>query len=147
MTRTLDNRTFSILIADDDDAHRATMREIFAPHGFRTLLAANAREALTKVEFEPVHCVLLDMHMPDLTGLEMLRIVRRRMGWLPCIMITADESQDVRQAAFELEAFSVLPKPVNRQLVVFTVQRAIDHVYTPWIDVSVPRLDPPKTDD
>jgi CheY-like chemotaxis protein len=145
VTAVTDDRKYSILIADDDEAHRSALREIFAPYGFRTLLASNANEALTTFEFEAVHCLLLDMHMPDLTGLETMRIVRRRRQWLPCIIITADESRETRQQAFESQAFSVLSKPVNRELVVFTVRRALHHVYEPWLDISVPRLDRPKT--
>ncbi|MFO0946433.1 MAG: response regulator [Planctomycetota bacterium] len=83
---------YSILIADDDSTHRATLRDIFEPRGYRTLLACNGREVIDIVEAEPVHCLLLDMHMPELDGLETLRILRQIQASLPAIMLTADNS-------------------------------------------------------
>ena len=67
--------TPSLLITDDDPGFRETLRVIFEPKGFRTLLAGDGDEALKIVHNETVHVVLLDMHMPKLTGLETLRHV------------------------------------------------------------------------
>ena len=57
-------RPYSILITDDDRDCRETLRDIVEPQGFRTLLASSGEEALDIVHGEPVHLVLLDMHMP-----------------------------------------------------------------------------------
>ncbi|HEX4591244.1 MAG TPA: response regulator, partial [Gemmataceae bacterium] len=62
-------RPYSILITDDDRDSRETLRDIVAPEGYRTILAASGEEALEIFHDEPVHVVLLDMHMPRLTGL------------------------------------------------------------------------------
>jgi CheY-like chemotaxis protein len=120
---------FSILIADDDDVYRSALRDIFEPRGYRTLLAANGQEAIAILEDTNVHCLLLDMHMPDLTGLETLQIVRQVRATLPCIMLTADASQQILRQALSLQAFSVLTKPVSRELVTVTVRRALESAY------------------
>lgn len=121
-------QTYSILIADDDDAWRSTLQSIFEPSGYQTLLAANGEEALALLD-RTIHCVLLDMHLPDCTGLDLLRQVRQRRQSLPCIMITGDSSQQVVHCALSLHAYTVLTKPVSRELVTVTVRRALDSAF------------------
>ena len=55
----------SILITDDDLDFRETLRFVFEPRGFRTLLAGDGEEALEIMRGEQVHLVLLDVHMPQ----------------------------------------------------------------------------------
>ena len=115
----------SLMIADDDDAWRMTLHDVFEPRGFRVYLASNGREALSVIERQRIDCMLLDMHMPELSGLETLQLVRRRKLLLPCIMVTADSSVHLRQRALSLRAFRVLTKPVSRELVTVTVEEAL----------------------
>ena len=88
MKATSEARDYSILIADDDTSSRDALRDILQPHGFQTLLASSGEEAIEVVRFTPVHLVLLDMHMPTLTGLETLRLVRQINARLPAILVT-----------------------------------------------------------
>ena len=67
----------SLLISDDDLSFRETLESVFAPRGFRILLAGDGEEALHIVRTQEVHLALLDMHMPKLTGLETLRLVKQ----------------------------------------------------------------------
>ena len=67
----------SILITDDDLDFRETLRFVFEPRGFRTLLAGDGEEALEIMRDEEVHLLLLDVHMPRLSGLETLRRVKQ----------------------------------------------------------------------
>jgi hypothetical protein len=69
------SRPYSILITDDDRDSRETLRDIVAPQGYRTILAASGEEALEIIHVEPIHLVLLDMHMARLTGLETVRLM------------------------------------------------------------------------
>ncbi|HMF15940.1 MAG TPA: response regulator, partial [Gemmataceae bacterium] len=70
-------KPYSILITDDDAGCREALRDIVEPEGFRTFLASSGEEALDIVREEPVHLALLDMHMPRLSGLETLELVRQ----------------------------------------------------------------------
>ena len=119
----------SILITDDDDNFRETVRGVFQPRGFRTLTAGDGQEALDIVQRENVHLLLLDMHMPRLTGLETLRRVKQVKAILPCILMSAlaDEAL-VRQALMD-QAFAVLPKPVSRAHLIEQVDQALRRVY------------------
>lgn len=123
------SRPYSILITDDDRGCREALRSIMEPEGYRTVLAASGEEALDIVREEQVHLALLDMHMPRLTGLETIQLVRQFNALLPCILVTADATQDVLRQAFRVQAFSVIPKPVSKNVVLYTVVRALLRVY------------------
>src|SRR3954454_24925202 len=116
MTATV-QRPYSVLITDDDRESRETLRDIVEPQGFRTLLASSGEEALEIVQYEPVHLVLLDMNMPTLTGLETIRLVRQVNSGLPCILVTADATEEVIRQALLLHTYSVIPKPVSKNVV------------------------------
>jgi CheY-like chemotaxis protein len=116
---------YSILLADDDLVARDTLREIVAPLGYRTLLASDGMEALEIVRQEVIHAALFDMHMPNLTGLEALQMLRQFNVDLPVILITADSNAGLIRQAFQLQAYSVIPKPVSRDVVLHTLSRAL----------------------
>jgi CheY-like chemotaxis protein len=120
---------YSILIADDDLGCRDALRSIVEPEGYRTLLAASGEEALEIVHEHEVDLALLDMHMPRMTGLETLELVRQYNAYLPCILVTADANEGLIRQAFRAHAYSVIPKPVSKNVVLYTVVRALVRVY------------------
>jgi CheY-like chemotaxis protein len=124
------SKDFNILIADDDSECRQALRDIMEPEGFHTLLASCGEEAIDIVRDAVVHLVLLDMHMPTLTGLETLTIVRREvLTPLPCIMITGDATDSLMRQAAQAKVYSVIPKPISKNLVLYTVVRALRRFY------------------
>ena len=120
---------YSILVTDDDPASRETFREIFEPVGFRTFLAGSGEEAIEIVNRHDVHLALMDMHLPKLSGLETMAIVRQIKGLLPMILMSADQDERLMRRALSAQAYSVLSKPVSRSLVIYVVQRALDKFY------------------
>jgi CheY-like chemotaxis protein len=129
MMATINLRPYSILITDDDPSCREVLREIVEPEGFRTFLASSGEEAVDIVRDAPVHLALLDMHMPRLTGLEAMRLMRQFNAVLPCILITADVTDSLLRQAFQAHAYSVIPKPVSKNVVLYTVVRALGRCY------------------
>jgi len=129
MMATQGRKSYSILITDDDRGCREALRDIIEPEGFRALLAESGEEALEIVREEVVHLALLDMHMPTLTGLETLELVRAIKALLPCILVTADANEVLMRQAFRAQAYSVIPKPVSKNVVLYTVVRALVRVY------------------
>lgn len=130
----------SLLITDDDHDFRETLRAVFAPR-FRTLVAGDGEEALDIVRHQEVHLVLLDMHMPKLTGLETLRQVKQFKSRLPCILLSAGLNELIIQQAELAEAFSILAKPISRQQLTSTVDAAMRRIYNwgddeNWTDTS-----------
>jgi two-component system, response regulator PdtaR len=126
-------RPYSILITDDDRDCRETLRDIVAPQGYRTVLAESGEEALAIFNIEPIHLVLLDMHMPRLTGLETAQLIHEQNAVLPCILITADADAGLIRQALNSHVFSVIPKPVSKNVVLYTVVRALGRAYGPTV--------------
>jgi two-component system chemotaxis response regulator CheY len=118
-------RPYSILITDDDRACREALRDIVEPQGYQTVLASSGEEAVEIVRAQLVHAVLLDMYMPTLTGLDTLMMMRQINELLPCILVTADATERLIRQALNAHAYSVIPKPVNKHLVLHTVVRAL----------------------
>jgi len=119
----------SILVTDDDPVARETLREIFEPQGFRTLLAESGEEAIDIVRGQDVHLALMDMNLPKLTGLETIHIVRQIKGVIPMILITAQSDDNLLRKALSAQAFCVLAKPVSKNMVIYVVTRALEKFY------------------
>ncbi|MCC7085861.1 MAG: response regulator [Pirellulales bacterium] len=119
----------SILITDDDHGFRETVRGMLEPRGFRTYSAADGEEAVRIAGVEPVHLLLVDMHMPRLTGLETARRLRQINSRLPFVLLSAALDELIVEQARSIEAFSVLPKPVSRQTLTTTVDQVFQRIY------------------
>jgi CheY-like chemotaxis protein len=119
----------SLLITDDDAGFRETLRSVFEPR-FQTLLAGDGEEALRIVRTQPIHLVLVDMHMPRLTGLEVLRRMGQLQVRVPCILLSANLDEQLIRQARQANAFSVLSKPVSRQRITWTVEQAMQVTYS-----------------
>ena len=145
---------FSILVTDDDRGSRQTLAGLLADRGFHTLEAGSGEEAIEITRVEMIHLVFFDMHMPRMTGLEALEQVRLFNALLPAILVTADATRDVLRKAFQAHVYSVIPKPVNKNVVMHTLARALAQVYgdkvadppaRPGPDVSPPQQEPDRT--
>jgi CheY-like chemotaxis protein len=119
----------SLLITDDDPGFRETLRVIFEPKGFRTLLAGDGEEALKIVRNETVHVVLLDVHMPRLTGLETLRMLKEFRAMLPCILLSAQLDELIIEQARLAHAYLVLSKTVTVGQITGAVRQAMQRTY------------------
>ncbi len=107
-------------------AVREVMSEGLRMAGYRTTVAANAAEALEKLEDDPYSLVLSDIEMPGGSGTELLRVVRERYPELDVIMITAVVDIDVALRAIRNGASDYLTKPFNLEQVKITVERTLD---------------------
>ena len=102
-----------ILIIDDQPGIRLLLNEVFKKEGYTPLLAANGMEALKIVEEEPVDCVLLDMKIPGMNGLEILQHLKAKNEKVPVIMMTAYGEQGLIDEAKKLGASNYFTKPFN----------------------------------
>ena len=127
----------SILITDDDRAFRETVRGVLEPRGFRTLAASDGEEALKIVSSQPIHLLLVDMHMPRLTGIDTLQRIRQLNSRLPCVLLSAALDELIVRQAQLAEVFAVLAKPVSRNDIMATVDQAFRVIYD-WPQQSGP---------
>lgn len=119
----------SLLITDDDREFRETLQVGLETRGFKTLLAGDGEEALKIVRSREVHLVLLDMHMPKLTGLETLRRLKQFRAMLPCILLSARLDELLIEQARLAQAFSVLSKPVTLGRLTGILRQALERAY------------------
>lgn len=119
--------TPQLLISDDDRDFRETLSRALQRRGFGTVLAANGEEAVQIVKRESIHVVLIDMHMPKLTGLEAIQQIKQVQVRVPCILISAAVDDAIRAQSHE--TFCLLEKPVNLQTLTHTVRAALESAY------------------
>jgi CheY-like chemotaxis protein len=119
----------SLLITDDDRDFRETLQGVFEPRGMHTILAGDGEEALEIVRRQPVHLLLLDMHMPRLSGLDTIRRLKELQTVVPCILLSANMDERLAEQARLADAFSVLHKPVRFDVITRVVGDALARFY------------------
>ncbi len=103
-----------ILIADDDDTARLLMRAALRKAGYDVSLARDGADALRLFRMHRFDMVMLDIHMPGLTGHEICTTLRAEAGqWLPILMVTGMDDLASIELAFHSGATDFLAKPIN----------------------------------
>jgi two-component system, LuxR family, response regulator FixJ len=102
-----------IFIIDDDDATRDSMRLLIEVEGFGAREFADGRTFLDQVHPADGDCLLLDLHMPGMNGIEVLEELRRRGDGLSVIIVTARSDAATRSRALANGALAVIDKPAK----------------------------------
>lgn len=100
-----------ILVADDDQAVRESLRRSLIFNGFTVVLASDGAEALKLIESEKPDLAILDVMMPHRDGLEVCRELRSHGDDLPILLLTARDAVSERVAGLDAGADDYLPKP------------------------------------
>ncbi|MBD8037712.1 response regulator [Solibacillus sp. A46] len=115
-----------ILIVDDQRGIRLLLDELFKKEGFITHLAANGYDALKIAKENAIDCVLLDMKIPGMDGLEILAHLKSENPDLPVIMMTAYVEQHMIDTATELGVTKYFSKPFN----IFEIRDEVKKILT-----------------
>ncbi len=115
-----------ILVIDDDQAIRESMRMILEYEAYECLLAPTGQEGISLVERESPDLVFLDVKMPGMDGLEVLRRLRAMTETLPVVIISGHGTASTGFEAKELGAFAFVEKPLAREHVLVTVKSALE---------------------
>jgi two-component system alkaline phosphatase synthesis response regulator PhoP len=102
----------SVLVVDDEQTLRETLAETLTQDGLRVVTAANGREALERFRADPPDLILLDLMLPELSGIEVCRIIRRESA-VPILMLTARDSEIDKVVGLELGADDYVTKPFS----------------------------------
>jgi DNA-binding response OmpR family regulator len=102
-----------VLVVDDEPDAVELLREFLAGKGYEVLTASNGEEALQKVKEERPHLILLDVRMPKVNGLEVLKRVREIDKEVGVIMVTAVNEEETGREALQLGAFDYITKPLD----------------------------------
>jgi two-component system response regulator AtoC len=112
-----------ILVADDDAAIRSLLRSFLEDESYSITEATTGEEALEGLRGSSYDLVLLDMRLPGMTGIEVLKQLREKQGEVPVILMTAYGSPNIAIQASSLGAYGYITKPFELDDVLHTVNR------------------------
>ena len=115
----------SILIIDDSSFMRRGIRRIVIAEGHQITEADNGREGLNALVTHTPDCILMDLIMPEMGGLEVLKTLQEQGSNIPVIMLTADIQKSSRQKCLNLGAAAFLTKPINEDELRSTLKKTL----------------------
>jgi len=107
----------TIYIVDDDESVRDSARALLESYDLTVEDFASARAFLEGYEVGGKACLLLDLNMPDMDGLELLEWLRGRQIAIPVIIVSAQNDAEVQERARRAGAFAFFEKPVDDSLI------------------------------
>ncbi|HXV82091.1 MAG TPA: sigma-54 dependent transcriptional regulator [Candidatus Binatia bacterium] len=116
----------TILVVDDDPYIREALEDRLASLGYRVMVAGDGHNALQLIERDIPHLILLDIELPGIKGIDVLKEIRRRDLDVPVIMITAYGSIDLAVEAMREGAYDFIPKPFKPGHIPLVVQKALE---------------------
>ena len=114
-----------IAIVDDDESFREALERFLGTFALRVRSFASGEEFLESCESRFVACLLLDVAMPGMSGLEVTQQLRARGLRIPTVFVTAHADDEVRQHLMAAGAIAILPKPVDQQMLLRLVQQVV----------------------
>lgn len=116
---------FTVLLPSEEEGWNYTLTRLLEPQGVQTVIARTGREALELVEHRPIHAVVLDTKMPQLGGIQVIKIMREMKKAPPAILLTEQMNDYLLREALAMHVFSVLPKPVDFNLLLDSLARLL----------------------
>jgi DNA-binding NtrC family response regulator len=115
-----------ILIVDDEERFRNTMARLLAVEGFQTQTAGSGKEALEKLTEGGFDLVILDVRMPEMSGVEALARIKKIDPEIEVIVMTGYASVDTAKEIMKLGAYDYLLKPYAKQELLDRIESAFD---------------------
>jgi len=115
----------AVLVVDDEKMTRAVLCDVLAPEGYRVLQASNGADALSLLGSAHPSVVLLDLLMPVMSGLEVLRRMRERNSRVPVLVISSLETGLLVESALNAGARGFIGKPFHPLEVVGAVRSVL----------------------
>ena len=105
--------SINVLIGNANWAWPQAVAELFQPRGVNALMANSPHDAVQLVENNKIHLAILDLTWNDLSGMQTLKMIRKRDELLPCLLVAQQIDDRILAEALALNVFSVLLKPVD----------------------------------
>ena len=115
-----------VAVVDDDDAVRDSLRFLLEIAGYSVVIYGSAAQFLHEASLSEVDCLVVDQHMPDQTGLQLIAHLRAKGVTLPIALITGSPSADLIRQAHELNVAKVMEKPLDDDVLLDFIEHARD---------------------
>lgn len=116
-----------VLIVDDEERIVQSIAGVLEDEGFQVAAAKSGEEAIGVFQKEEPDIVLLDIWMPEMDGIEVLKKLKRMSADCQVIMISGHATISTAMAAVKLGAFDFIEKPLSLDVLLTTIRRALDH--------------------
>jgi FixJ family two-component response regulator len=114
-----------ISIVDDDQSVREATTSLLKSNGFRAEVFASSEDFLASRYLDETKCLILDVQMPGMNGLELQRRLASENRCIPIIFISAHDNQEVRKQATRSGAIDFLPKPFSEEALLRAIRAAL----------------------
>ncbi len=115
-----------VLLVDDEDTIRLFLEKTLREEGYEAITAATGTEALERTRGELPDLVLLDLKLPDMSGLDVLRQIKEEVPEVCVIMLTAFGDIETAVTAMKKGAYDFVSKPVNLEELLLTIGKGLD---------------------
>jgi len=132
------SKKLSVCLVDDDAAVRNAFKLLMKAANINLVSFGSAQEYLAGFEPKNVGCIILDVRMPGMSGLELQEILKQRRVHIPLIILTGHADVHLAVHAVKSGAFDVIEKPFNQDLVLERIHLAFE-VFSEWQKVEVER--------
>jgi len=112
-------------VVDDDEMLRESVPDLLREFGFAARAFSSGQEFLSSSYVEKTRCLILDVAMPQMSGLDLQSELRRRGYSIPTIFITGQKDEEIRERAFRQGAVSFLYKPFSDSALLDAVNEAL----------------------
>lgn len=119
--------TKKILIVDDEASMRRNIVDYLSMKGYSLLEAESGEEAIEIITSTPLDLIILDINLPKMSGLDVLKLTKKDNPDLPCLLLTAYGTSDKAIKAMKLGAFDYLEKPFELDEFQMIIERALKH--------------------
>ena len=119
------SETALISIVDDDESIREAIQSLLRSVGFRAKTFASAEQFLQSGQIENTACLILDVRMPGMSGLELQRRLIATQCRIPIVFVTAHGDEEARSRALQEGAVEFLLKPFSEEALLTAIQAAL----------------------
>jgi len=112
-----------VLLVEDDDSMRSALERLLVAHQFNCSAFTSAEALLALGGGEAASCVVSDLRLPAMSGLDLADAMRAQGGWPPLILITAHDTPGLEAEARRRGAAGYLPKPFRGTVLIDTIEQ------------------------
>lgn len=121
----MNQNKINIAVVDDDNGYACALERLLRASGFEVRTYSSAEAFLAAPPLPPPDCLVLDIHLGGMSGLDLQRQLRTAGDVAPVIFVTADDSTGVKEQAEQAACSGYFVKPVQRDVIIPAIKKAV----------------------